>query len=276
METNPVLPQDTVTTQVETPLAGDLLSVNLTPSEKHSRYSVPVPILLISSFIIGLVAGFLIWGLQADKYRQQAASAEAALATAVKSAADATPAAANQKANRYKIPVEGAPSTGPENAAITIVEFSDYQCPYCTKWHQEVYHQLMETYKGKIRFIYKDFPLFSIHENAIPAAEAAYCAGEQNKYWEYHDRLFSGNAQLNLATFQQYGIDVSLDMDKFNTCLTNRTYQKEVEDNYQWAANLGIQSTPTFFINGLAMVGALPYASFKQVIDDELAGNNPQ
>lgn len=271
MDTNPPPTQETVYIQAE-----NTLTVNNPPSAKRKTLSVTVPILLVSSFIIGLVTGFLIWGLQGEKYRQQASSAEAALATAVKSGSNATPVAANQAPRRYKIPIEGAPSIGPENAAITIIEFSDYQCPYCTKWHQEVYHQLMETYKGKIRFIYKDFPLFSIHENAIPAAEAAYCAGEQNKYWEYHDRLFSGDAQLNLATYQQYASDVSLNIDKFNACITNRTYQKDVEANYEWAANLGIQSTPTFFINGLAMVGAQSYASFKQVVDDELAGNIPQ
>lgn len=179
---------------------------------------------------------------------------------------------AGQTAKRYNIPIDGSPFLGPANAPITIVEFSDYECPYCRQWHDEVYHRLLQDYKDKIRFVYRDYPLSGLHPDAISAAESAYCAGEQGAYWQYHDLLFSGQYALGLDSYQKYASSLKLDMAKFTDCLNKRRYQAEVQSNYQFAANLGVSSTPTFFINGLALVGAQSYDVFKQVIDMELAG----
>ena len=130
----------------------------------------------------------------------------------------------------------------------------------------------MNAYQGKIRFVYRDFPLTGIHAEASPAAEAADCAGEQGEYWPYHDKLFNGGLTLSSNTFIKYASDVDLDLDQFRNCINTNKYQDAVEDNYNFAYNLGISSTPTFFINGLAIIGSQPYSVFKQVIDQELAG----
>jgi len=175
---------------------------------------------------------------------------------------------------RYKIPTDGFPSLGPADAPITIVEFSDFQCPFCRAWHQQTYQPLLDAYPGKIRIVYRDFPLTSIHPNAFPAAEAAQCANEQNAFWPYHDKLFSSE-NLGDDVYKQYAQDLGLDVAKFDDCLTTHKYQKYIQDNSDFAVNLGVNSTPTFFINGLAIVGAQPISVFQQVIDKELAGQIP-
>jgi protein-disulfide isomerase len=177
---------------------------------------------------------------------------------------------------RYDIPTDGFYTLGPADAPITIVEFSDYQCPFCERWHTQVYNQLLAAYPGKIRFVYRNLPLTQIHPQAMPAAEAAMCAGEQNAYWQYHDRLFNSQDQLGDAFYDQVASDLGLDMTAFKDCRTNHKFQASIQSDMDFAIGLGVQSTPTFFINGLAMVGAQPLTSFTQLIDKELAGEIPQ
>lgn len=201
-------------------------------------------------FGLGLGSGYWVWG---------------------RAAAVKDPSAA-QQVTRYNVLPGDNPSLGPANAPITVIEFSDYQCPYCRKWHTEVFRQLMAAYPDKVRLVYRDFPLTSIHPEAEPAAEAAYCAGEQMNYFDYQDRLFSMQYGLDKAAFQRYAAEQGLDMDRFNTCLDTGKFNSKVMANYQYAAKIGISSTPTFFINGIAIVGAQPLEVFQQVIDQELAG----
>lgn len=224
-------------------------------------YSALLPL----AFVAGLAFGYVFWGRGSavpDSPGQQAAS---------KQAADPAPA----QATRYDVPVDDDPALGPAGAPITLIEFSDYECPYCQKWQDETFPRLLKEYGSQIRFIYRDFPLYSSHANAASAAEAANCAGDQGKYFEFHDRLFSGAYSLGAAAYQKYASEISLDLDLFSSCLDSRKYQQEVEADYQFASQLGIRSTPTFFINGLAVVGAQPYEVFKQIIDQELAGEIP-
>jgi len=181
-----------------------------------------------------------------------------------------------QQVRRYEVPEAGNPAVGPTDAPITIVEFSDYQCPFCGKWYDDVWSRLKTEYAGKIRFVYRDFPLFSIHPEAGPAAEAAECAGDQNKYFEFHDLLFSNQNNLGQATYEKYASQLSLDMTKFKECLTTGKYKPEISSDYEFASNLGVNSTPTFFVNGIPLIGAQPYEVFKQLIDKELAGKIPQ
>jgi protein-disulfide isomerase len=203
-------------------------------------------------FMIGLGFGWFIWGRNAP----------------------AQPVAAEpEAARRYAVPVGDAPALGPENAPVTIVEFSDYQCPYCVRWYDEVYSRLMSDYKGKIRFVYHDFPLpASIHPDAESAAEAAHCAGEQGAYWKFHDALFSNKYKLGKQAYQQYATEMGLDVDAFNTCVADGRYQSYVDNEISIGATIDVRSTPTFFINGLMVVGAQPYEEFKKRIDAELAG----
>ena len=159
---------------------------------------------------------------------------------------------------------------GPSNAPVTIVEFSDYQCPYCQAWDQQVYQQLMTSYPNKIRFVYRDLPL-PMHPEAIPAAEAADCAGEQGAYWKYHDALFNQQYGLNRAAYEHYAADLGLDGKAFAACLDSQRYLSKVQANASDAASAGLNSTPSFVINGRVLIGALPFADFKAVIDEELA-----
>jgi protein-disulfide isomerase len=223
-------------------------------------------VLTVLAFAVGVLLGYVVWGYQPNGSQVQVAAAPVA------APAQATEA---PQFTRYDIPVKGFPSLGPENAPITIVEFSDYQCPFCRRWHEEVYEQLLSAYPGKIRMVYRNLPLTSIHPDAMGAAEAAMCAGEQDAYWPFHNKLFTSDS-LTQPTFLQYAQELSLNVDQFKTCITNEKYKEAIQADSDFAINMGIRSTPTFFINGLAVVGAQPLDVFKQVIDKELAGEIPQ
>jgi protein-disulfide isomerase len=198
------------------------------------------------AFILGLGGGYLLWGSQTQA------------------------AAGTDQVRRVNVSTDDDPSIGPEDAPVTIIEFSDYQCPYCERWYQDVYEQLLANYPGKLRFVYRDLPLPS-HPEAIPAAEAANCAGAQDDYWKYHDALFSGQYGLGRAAYEQYAADLGLDTKAFTACLDSHRYQNEIQADATEASRVGINSTPTFVINGRLLVGALPFADFKTVIDEELA-----
>jgi protein-disulfide isomerase len=129
----------------------------------------------------------------------------------------------------------------------------------------------MANYPGKIRFVYRDLPIQG-HPEAFPAAEAANCAGEQGAYWKYHNALFGGAYGLSREAYERYASDLDLNLSAFRACLDDRRYQPEVQADAVEASRLGLNSTPTFLINGRVLVGALPYADFKAVIDEELAG----
>jgi protein-disulfide isomerase len=228
-------------------------------------------VLTVLAFSVGVLLGYVVWGFTPDGGRvltpQSAAQPSGPIAEA--------PVTEEPQFVRYEIPSEGFPSIGPANAPITIVEFSDYQCPYCRRWHEQVYEPLLAAYPGKIKMVYRHLPLTSIHPDAFAAAEAAMCAGDQDAYWPYHEKLFSSEA-LGMQTYVQYAQDLSLDVDAFQTCMTENKFKDAIEADSDFAVNLGIRSTPTFFINGLAIVGAQPLEVFKQVIDKELAGEIPQ
>ncbi len=222
-------------------------------------------VLVVLAFSVGVILGYLIWG-RAPAGTAVAAQNPGEIAQA--------PATAAPQYVRYKIPTDGFPSLGPANAPITIVEFADFECPYCRAWEQQTYQPLLAAYPGKIRIVYRDFPLTSIHPDAMPAAEAAQCANEQNAFWQFHDKLFS-SSNLGDAVYQQYAQELGLNMDQFNQCYSTHKYQQAIQADSDFATNLGVNSTPTFFINGLAVVGAQPIDVFKQVIDKELAGQIP-
>lgn len=243
--------------------------------------------LLVIVFGLGLAAGYFIWARplgaklataqQALVAAQTAADQQTAANQAASEQAAAEQAAAGQQeeAKRYDVSIDDDPSLGPESAPITIIEFSDYECPYCQKWVVEVLPRLREKYGDQVRLVYRDYPLVGLHDNAAPAAEAANCANDQNRYWEYHDLLFSGEKGLNRQSYEAYAEALGLEMATFKDCLDNRTHQAEVEADYKYASELGVQSTPTFFINGLALVGAQPFEVFERVIEMELAGEIP-
>lgn len=167
---------------------------------------------------------------------------------------------------RLDVSVDDDPALGPDDAPITIIEFSDFACQFCRRFHQETFQLLMDAYPGQIRFVYRDFPVVGGFE----AAQAAECADEQGFFWEYHDLLFTGTQGLSRSAYEQYAEDLGMDTDVFTTCLDEERYKSEVTNDANYASSLGISGTPTFFINGIPLVGAQPLGNFKQVIDGEL------
>jgi protein-disulfide isomerase len=163
------------------------------------------------------------------------------------------------------VSVDDDPSIGPVDAPITIVEFSDFQCPYCQK-SVGILKELRHLYGEKIRMVYRDYPGPN-HPYASQAAEAAQCAGEQRKYWEYHDILFDRQTPGKGWDFPALATELGLQPDTFATCLNTGRYREEVAKDLQDGFTLGITSTPTFFINGRPLVGANPLAEFQAVID---------
>jgi protein-disulfide isomerase len=228
-------------------------------------------VLTVLAFAAGVLLGYVVWGMESIGATVLSAQSASQSTGPVVEA----PVTQQPQYTRYDIPTENSYALGPVDAPITIVEFSDYQCPFCRRWHAEVYEPLLAAYPGKIRLVYRNLPLTSIHPDALGAAEAAMCAGEQDVYWKYHDKLFSSES-LGNSVYLQYAQELGLNMPAFEACLNDHKYQKTIESDSDFAINLGIRSTPTFFINGLAVVGAQPLDVFKQVIDKELAGEIPK
>jgi protein-disulfide isomerase len=226
--------------------------------------------LSVLTFLAGILVGYVVWGTEL----LQGLGLNSPTASQVEGPVVEAPVTAEPQYIRYDVPTEGFYSRGPADAPITIVEFSDYQCPFCRRWHDEVSRDLFAAYPDQIRLVYRNLPLTSIHPDAFSAAEAAMCAGEQGVYWDYHDKLFGGEL-LGTGVYLQYAKDLNLDMTSFEACINDQKYQAEIQADSDFALNLGVRSTPTFFINGLAIVGAQPLDVFKQVIDKELAGEIP-
>ena len=227
----------------------------------------------IGVFAAGLVVGYLIWGQASNVPIAQAQSAQQPNQSQQQTGQSQAPP---QNVQRYDVPVDDDPALGAADAPITIIEFSDFECPYCTRFHQETFALLLENYGDQIRFVYRDFPLTSIHLEAFPAAEAANCAREQGEYWAYHDKLFTGGPQaLGADNYIAYATELGLDLEQFQECVASRRYQEEVQADLDYALALGVQSTPTFFVNGIAVVGAQPYDVFAELIENELAGEIP-
>jgi len=170
---------------------------------------------------------------------------------------------------RADIPIEDHdPVLGPADAAVTIVQFAEYQCYFCQKVQPTV-DQLMEAYPGEVRMVLKDFPL-SGHGRAIPAAVAAHCAGEQGNYWQMYDVLLSNQQALGDADLVRYGQELGIDEQRYRACLTDGRHEASIYDDMAVARQLGVQATPTFFINGVVFPGAQPYERFASLIDREL------
>lgn len=160
---------------------------------------------------------------------------------------------------------------GNKSAKVTMIEYSDFQCPFCARFAPTV-TQVLDEYDGDVRVVYRHFPLRSIHPDAQKAAEASECASEQGKFWEMHDRLFELNSAgtLSLATIKQAATDIGLNTGTFNTCLDSGKYVDVVEQDYQDGLAGGVSGTPGTFINGQYVAGALPFAQIQPIIEAQL------
>jgi protein-disulfide isomerase len=190
-------------------------------------------------------------------------------------AADALPAA--------PISIAGDPVKGDKGARIALIEFSDYQCPFCGRYAKEVMPQLLDDYvkTGKVKYVFQDMPL-EFHKNAFKAAEAAHCAGDQGKFWEMHDRLFQNQAELAVELLPAHAKALGLDEAKFQQCLDSGKFAAEIKQDIAQAATAGISGTPSFLLGVVQpgegrvkvtrkLVGAKPYAEFKAAVDSLLA-----
>ena len=162
------------------------------------------------------------------------------------------------------------PSQGKADAPVTVVEYSDFQCPFCLRVMPTL-KELRTKYGDRMRLVWKDFPLTQIHPQAFVAAQAGNCAREQGKFWEYHDKLFANQSALTADSLKKYAADTGLDTGKFNQCLDGSKYEARVEDALAAGKGLGISSTPTVYVNGRMINGAQPIEVFQSVIDEELA-----
>jgi protein-disulfide isomerase len=180
-----------------------------------------------------------------------------------------TPVTVTLEPPRVQMADGGHPARGPSSAAIEMIEFSDFQCPFCQRANPTV-DQVLKTYGDRIRFVYRHFPLPN-HPNARPAAEAAQCAEEQGKFWEYHDRLFANSSKLTDGDLKAHAAAIGLDSAKFNACFDGHQQKARVDADIAAGESAGVNGTPAFFINGRAIDGAQPYDVFQRVIDEELA-----
>lgn len=177
---------------------------------------------------------------------------------------------ARDEAQRERIAmVDDDPFLGPEDAPIVMVEFSAYACPFCGRHFQQTLGPLLENYGQYIRYVYRDFPVIR-QEVSFPAAMAAQCAHEQDKFWEFHDLLFQNQNELGRDLFMRIGREIGLDMEAFTVCVDENRYENEVMDDYYAGDALGITGTPSFYINGQIVSGALPYERFERIILAEL------
>lgn len=159
---------------------------------------------------------------------------------------------------------------GDFSSQITLVEFSDFECPFC-KSHIPTLERILNEYSGFVRLVYKHFPLSNIHPNAQKAAEASECASEQGKFWEFHDKLFAvPSGGLSVEKYKQIAKELSLDTNKFNDCLDGSKYEEKVRSDYNEGSSHGVTGTPANFINGELISGAVPYDDFKKKIDELL------
>jgi len=220
--------------------------------------------------------------LSADEIKEMISEIEAKSSSPVPQPAQVpTPPSAPQT---FQVSFDGEPVKGNPDAPVTVVEFSDFQCPFCSRFFEQTLPLIQENYidTGKIKFVYKDLPLDSLHPNARSAHIAAECADEEGKFWEYHDVLFQKQAvwqrlassDLDI-TLSQFAVDLGMQAASFESCMESQDIADEVNQDTLEAARYGTTGTPTFFIGTekdgfIKMVGAQPYASFQRAIDAQL------
>jgi protein-disulfide isomerase len=216
-------------------------------------------------FVVGGLAGYFLAKYAFDHGMQQQAALQEAQQP---SGGQVQPTAVPSRIEGVK--TDGDPQKGPDNAKVTIVEFSDFQCPYCKRFRDSTLDALLKKYGDKIRFVYRDYPL-PFHSQAQKAAEAAECANEQGKFWEMHDLLYANQATLSEDAYKEFADQLGLDTQKFDDCLSSNKYADEIAADEKDGESYGVSGTPTFFINGWILVGAQPASEFEKLIDQELA-----
>lgn len=183
------------------------------------------------------------------------------------------------------VSLDDDPMKGNPDAEITIVEFSDFQCPFCWRFYTQTLPLIEQNYMstGKVNFVYRDFPIQSIHPNAAPAALASECADDQGKFWEMHDMIFEGQQvwkdlpiSQSVALYKQYALEIGLDTSEFGSCMDSGKHIEEIQNDLNDGRTYGVSGTPGFFVGNaeigfIPINGAQPYSVFQRIIDDQLS-----
>lgn len=179
---------------------------------------------------------------------------------------------APQNTEVVEVSIDDDAVKGEASAPVTIIEFSDYECPFCGRYYEQTLPQIISEYvnNGKVKIVFRDFPL-GFHSKAQKAGEAAECAGEQGKYWAMHDKLFDNQGSLDVDDLKTYAGEIGLNTAQFDTCLDSGKMADEIAKDMSDGQSYGVKGTPAFFINGRFLSGAQPFSAFKQIIDEELA-----
>lgn len=258
-----------------------------TPAKKDDHFNLRIPKLrfkdssLNAYLVFALVIFAFILGMLTNKVlylEQQVKNGGSAVNAAP---ADGQAAVPTQPEPPQVVDVEAGklPILGNKDAKVTIVEFSDLQCPFCKAYLDDTHEQLKEKYidTGKVKFAFRHYPLTSIHPNAQKAAEASECANEQGKFWEFHDKVFAEQETWSpqtsadaISSFVSYAGDLGLDSEKFQSCVESDKFKEAVEADMEAANKVQVDGTPAFFVNGYRMVGAQPYSEFERIIEEEL------
>lgn len=230
-------------------------------------------LVVFTSYIVGFQAGSMNVGgavVQAGDDPVEAQGAEQADEPAPEPEEEAPP----PPSPTADVSLDGAPVKGDADAPVTIIEFSDFECPFCGRHYQQTLPQIEEEYieTGKVKYAYRDFPL-SFHPNAQKAAEAGKCAAAQSDelFWELHDKMFENQKQLNEENYKAWAAEAGADVEAFNECLDSGEMADEVRADFNAGRQAGVKGTPGFFVNGKLISGAQPYEVFKQAIEAELA-----
>jgi protein-disulfide isomerase len=236
-------------------------------------------ILVVLAFAVGILVGYLAWG-------RGPATAPAVPAPQVTNPPIVvTPAPTSSGVTGQQVMDAILPQVrhfeGDPNAPVTLIEFADFQCPYCERYYTQTQPQIDESYisAGKVRFGYWNFAFLG--QESFWAAEASECASDQDAYWEYHDKLFNSQNGENQGGFskdnlKQFAADLNLDSEAFDQCLDSGKYTSLIQQDAQTAQSYGISSTPTFLLNGTPIIGAQPFAIFQQGIENALSADNSQ
>ncbi|OIP58281.1 MAG: disulfide bond formation protein DsbA [Candidatus Levybacteria bacterium CG_4_10_14_0_2_um_filter_36_16] len=227
-------------------------------------------VLIVASFLLG----YLVARVQLLEKASKTAQIQAPTAQAPQNGQPQAPVGKVKVANG-KLPVNGK-----ESAKITIVEFSDFQCPFCGRFYTDTLPQIRKDYidTGKVKLYYRHFPL-DFHPAALPTAIASECANEQNKFWEFHDKVFNEQDKISVQNQTQdqikeqlktWGQELGLNTSQFDSCLDSEKYKNNVTTDTADGKTAGTSGTPTFYINGTQLVGAQPFSAFKTAIDKEL------
>lgn len=184
--------------------------------------------------------------------------------------ASARPPSLDDPNSRFTVSAsDDDPFQGPADAAVTLIEFSDFNCGYCGRWANNTLGPLVAKYGDRVRFVYRDFPILA--ETSVTAALAAQCAADQGQFWAYHNILFRNQGRFSTENLVSYASELSLNVDEFRACLEDQRHLSRIAADYQAAQALGVRGTPAFFINGRPISGAQPQAVFERIIEEELA-----